>query len=287
VAVADELSFTKAADKLHLAQPSLARQVRNLEEELGIELFDRSNNRIQLTVEGSVFLASSRKVLTLCAEGVAAVQRMKQRDGNQLNIAYVANLHHGFLPATLEAFRKLFPDVELNLFDMTCTEQFQALRDRKIDIGFTGLPSAPSNSDLLFECATQDEILIALPTAHPFAKRARLTLTELSTQFFIGMSPKTHPALREWLRELCRGAGFAARILQEADGEPTAIKLVADGLGVAFLPKQVFALAHDGVVFLPLTPTLRRESAIAWLAASPSIPLKNYVQVLKDHSQCE
>ena len=233
VAVAEELSFTKAAQKLRLAQPSLTRQVRNLEDEIGVQLLDRSNNRVVLTEEGKLFLIDSKKLLAMCAQSVATVQRISRGETLDLNIGYVANIHYGLLPATLGAFRKLWPGVALNLFDMTRAEQFQALEDRKIDLGFVGLRPAPSGRILLSECVAHDTMLVALPIRHPLARQRKVTLAELAPLFFIGMSAKTHPGSREWLIEICHEAGFAGRILQEADGEATAIKFVADGLGVA------------------------------------------------------
>ncbi len=278
------MSFTKAAKKLRLAQPSLTRQVRNLEEEIGVRLLDRGNNRVTLTEEGQRFLFDSKKVLSMCADSVAAVQRMNRGESSQLNIGYVANLHYGLLPATLGAFRKLCPLVALNLFDMRSAEQFDALAGRKIDLGFVGLRPALSGHDLLSECVGHDTILAALPSHHPLAKKPKVKLADLAPQFFIGMSAKTHPGAREWLLETCQNAGFAAKILQETDGEPTAIKFVADGLGVALMPEQVTELLHEGVVFRPLSPPIRRESTIAWRADNSSKPLRDYIQIIKDLS---
>ena len=284
VAVAEELSFTRAAEKLRLAQPSLTRQVRNLEEEIGVQLLDRSNNRVLLTEEGQLFFFDAKKLLANCAESVAAVQRKKRGESLDLNIGYVANIHYGLLPATLGAFRKLCPGVALNLFDMTSAEQFVALDLRKIDLGFVGLAPALSGHTLLSECVAQDTMLVALPTRHPLAKKRRIALAELAPQFFIGMSARTHPGAREWLTETCLGAGFHGRILQEADSEPAVIKFVADALGVALLPEQVAGLPHEGVVFRPFTPPLRRESTIAWRADNLSKPLKDYIRIVKDLS---
>jgi DNA-binding transcriptional LysR family regulator len=284
VAVAEDLSFTKAAEKLRLAQPSLTRQVRNLEDEMGVRLLDRTNNRVALTEEGRRFLFDSRKLLAMCAESVAAVQRMSRGENSQLDIGYVANIHYGLLPATLGAFRKLCPGVALNLFDMSSAEQFEALEGRKIDLGFVGLRPARSGHDMLSECVAHDTILVALPAHHPLAKKAKIKLAELAPQFFIGMSARTHPGAREWLLEICRDAGFAGRILQEADGEPTAIRFVADGLGVAFIPEQVAGMPHEGVALRPLTPPLLRESTIAWRADNPSKPLMDYIRIVKDLS---
>lgn len=285
IAVAEALSFTKAAQRLRLAQPSLTRQVRNLENEIGVQLLDRSNNRVALTEAGRLFLFDSKKLLVMCAESVTAAQRMSRGESSHLNIGYGANIHYGLLPATLAAFRKLCPQVALNLFDMTSAEQFHALESRKIDLGFVGLSPALSGHDFLSECVTHDTILAVLPADHPLAKAAKVKLADLASQFFIAMSAKGHPGAREWLIETCKGAGFAPRILQEADGELTVIKFVADGLGVALMPDQITALPHEDVVFRPLAPPLRRESTMAWRADNPSAALQEYIQIVKDLSR--
>ncbi|CAN5330411.1 LysR substrate-binding domain-containing protein [soil metagenome] len=284
VAVAEALSFTKAAARLRLAQPSLTRQVRNLEDEIGVRLLDRASSRITLTEEGRRFLFDSKRLLAMGDEMVAAVQRMREGESAQLNVGYVANIHYGLLPATLGAFRKLCPSVAINLFDMTSAEQFQALTGHKIDLGFVGL-RPPSSHDLLSDCVAYDTILIALPPRHPLARKTKVKLAELSSQFFIGMSPKTHPGAREWLLDICQRAGFAGKILQEADTDPTAIRFVADGLGVALVPEQIKGLTHEGVVFRPLSPPLRRESTIAWRADNAARPLADYIQIVRDLSQ--
>ena len=213
IAVAEALSFTKAAQKLRLAQPSLTRQVRNLEEEIGVRLLNRANNRVALTEAGRVFLFDAKKVLTLCAESVATVQRMNRVESAELNIGYVANLHYGLLPATLGAFRKLCPGVALNLFDMTSAEQIRALDGHKIDLGFVGLRPESTGGDLLSECVAHDTIFVALPVRHPLVKKPKIRLADLAPQFFISMSAKTQPGAREWLLETCQNAGFPAKIL--------------------------------------------------------------------------
>jgi DNA-binding transcriptional LysR family regulator len=284
VAVAEDLSFTKAAEKLRLAQPSLTRQVRNLEDEIEVKLLDRSNNRVTLTEAGRLFLFDSKKLLAQCAESVAAAQRMNRGESSDLNIGYVANIHYGLLPATLGAFRKLHPGVALNLFDMTSAEQFLALDCRKIDLGFVGLPPVLSGHALLSECVAHDSMLVALPSRHPLAKNPKLKLADLAPQFFIVMSAKTQPGAREWLVKTCQDAGFAGMILQEADSEPMMIHFVADGLGVALLPEQVTGLPHEGVVFRPLSPPLLRESTIAWRADNRSKPLQDYILIVKELS---
>jgi DNA-binding transcriptional LysR family regulator len=284
IAVAEALSFTKAAKKLRLAQPSLTRQVRNLEDEIGVLLLNRAHHPVTLTNEGRAFFADAKRLLAMCEDSVAAVRRMHRGESHQLNIGYVANLHYGLLPATLGAFRKLCPGIALNLFDMRSAEQLRALESRQIDLGFIGLPPPPGLQHLHSERVALDTILVALPERHPLGKKTSVKLVDLATQFFIGMSALAHPGAREWLLETCRLAGFTAKILQEADTEPTALKFVADGLGMARLPEQITELPHEGVVFRPLAPPLLRASTIAWLPENTSQPLQDYIQIVKDLS---
>src|SRR6266853_951070 len=207
VAVADALNFTKAAALLHLAQPSLTRQIHNLEEEIGVRLLNRSKSRVALTEEGRSFLVDARRILALASESILAVQRLGRGDTGQLNIAYLSNFDFELLPETLGAFRQTFPHIALNLFDMTPSEQFRALETRKIDLGFVGLRPPAANKDLQSESIARDKTVAVLPVKHALARKRRLSLGELETMFFVGMSEKTHPGFRDWLNGTCQPAG--------------------------------------------------------------------------------
>ena len=285
IAVAEELSFTKAAQKIRLAQPSLTRQIRNLEEEIGVRLINRSHNQVALTEEGKRFHFDAKKMLAMCAESIVAVQQMSHGESNPLNIGYVANLHYSLLPATLGAFRKLYPTVALNLFDMTRSEQYLALESHRIDLGFVGLPPNLSDHNLLSESVAHDTIVVAVQAGHPLVTKPHIMLVDLRPMFFISMSDQTHPGDKKWLLETCQGAGFSGSILQEAGDETTALRFVAHGLGVSLVPAQLAALPHEGVAFLPLFPALTRASNIAWRADNLSKPLKDYIQIVKSISR--
>ena len=285
VAVAEALSFTKAAQRLRLAQPSLTRQVRNLEEEIGVRLLDRSKNQIAMTEEGRMFFLDAKKILAACAETIAAVQEIGRSGRRQLNIGYTADTHFKVLPATLAAFRKLYPEVALNLFDMTRAEQLDALESRRIDLGFVGVSPLPPGHNLSSKCIAHDTIFAALAQNDPLSNKAELKLPDLSTQFFICMSAKTGPGDCEWVVQTCRSAGFAARILQEALDGLSAVRFVRDGLGVALVPEQITELPHEGVVFRSLLPPLRREATIAWRMGDTSEALTAYIKITSELSR--
>src|SRR5438270_9920297 len=184
VAVAEALNFTKAAAQLRLAQPSLTRQIHNLEEEIGVRLLNRTKSHVALTEEGRSFLADARRVLTLADESVLSVQRLSRGETGQLNIGYVASFNFELLPMSLQLFRESFPHAALNLFDMNPAEQFRALEARKIDLGFVGLRPSQTSTDLQWESVGRHKTVVALPTRHPLSRRRQVQLAELKSMFF-------------------------------------------------------------------------------------------------------
>jgi len=281
VAVADELSFTRAAKKLHTSQPSLTQQIKPLEQELGVRLLNRIKGRISITESGKGFLEDSRRVLALSEDSVRAVRHFNRNEARQLKIGYVASLHYHLLPATLAAFQRAYPEVALNLFDMTCGQQLEALATDKIDLGFIGLRESLAGTNLQAEAIAHYEILVALPKAHPLSKKPKINLKELESHFFVGMSERNYPGWGEWMRRTVSQAGFTPRTLQEADGPLAVLAFVAAGLGAALLPEQIKLLAHPGVAFRPLKPVVKVESCIAWRSDNTSKPLDRYVEILK------
>ena len=284
VAVAEELNFTRAAEKLHLAQPSLTRQIHNLEEELGVKLFDRTRNQVSLTAEGRRFLADAQRLVALSLESVKAVQRFSRGESAQLNLGYLFKFNFDLLPTTLATFYRACPEISVNLFDMSPAEQLRALEARKIDLGFVGLrpPAANKNMATLdWECIAHHNAVAVLPARHPLAKKSKIKLTDLKTVFFVAMSEESHPGSRAWLSELCRRAGFTPRILQDVDLESGLMTFVAEGLGVTLAREQIKNLPHPGVVFRPLTAAAKADYWIAWHRENRSRALGQYINIVK------
>ena len=281
VGVAEALSFTRAAAKLHTAQPSLTRQIKDLEEELGVRLLNRTKQQVTLTDEGRSFLADAKRVLALAAETVESVRRLHSGEARALNVGYVSNLFYELLPKTLALFHKSFPGVSVNLFDLSCGEQFRALEDGKLDLGFVGLHEPIARRGLEFRTIASYETVAALPKDNALVGEATVELKALSPMFFIGMSEASYPFYREWLTKTCARAGFTPKVLQVVDLERTMIHAVAAGLGVAIVPKQLERLEHENVVFRPLNPTVATEGCVAWRNENPSAALQAYVRIVE------
>ena len=284
VAVAEELNFTRAAGKLRLAQPSLTRQIHNLEAELGVRLLDRGRNQVSLTEEGRRFLVDARRLVALSLESVKAVQRFSRGESGQLNLGYLFKFNFDLLPATLATFYQTRPEIAVNLFDMSPAEQLRALEARKIDLGFVGLrpPGTLKNmAALAWECVARHNVIVVLPARHPLAKESKIRLSDLKSLFFVAMSEQTHPGSRDWLTGLCQQAGFTPRILQDVELESGLMTFVAEGLGVTLAREQIKNIPHRGVVFRPLAVAAKAEYWIAWHCENRSKALSQYIEVLK------
>jgi len=284
VAVAETLSFTKGAKKLRLAQPSLTRQIKDLEEEIGVRLLDRTKREVNLTEEGKSFLADAKGVLAHSTEIIQSVQRLRRHATTAFNIGYVADLFYSSLPITLAALQRSLPTVSINLFDMTRGAQFRALEEGKIDLGFVGLRESIEERGLQFRSVASHKTVAALAKSNQLAKKTIIELRDLKPIFFIGMSERAYPGYRQWLTTTCQQVGFMPRVLQDADIERTVIRAVAAGLGVALLPEHVKKLSHEDVVFRPLAPTVMTESCVAWNGENTSIALRAYLKIVKEQS---
>lgn len=248
VAVAEELHFGRAAARLHIAQPPLSRQIRDLEREVGTPLFERVARGVVPTAAGRAFLVEARLTLAQAERALRGARRAAQGETGRLRVGFVeAATSSGLLPDVLGFFRLHLPNVGLSLFEMRSSQQEEALRDDRIDVGL--LHDVPADADrwLSVEPVYEDPIVVALSSAHPAAKRARLTLADLAGESFVLFPRETAPTLYDELIARCRAAGFSPRVVQEAFAWHTATALVAAEVGVAFVPRS-FARHGDPTV---------------------------------------
>lgn len=285
IAVAEELSYTRAAKKLRLSQPSLSRQIQSLEDELGVRLLVRDKVRVALTEEGVSFFSDAKRLVEQSLESIRAIQNFGKAKADRLNLGYSFKFNHVLLPATLAACYSHFPEITLSLFDMTPAEQIHALEDRKIDIGFIGLRPPvlrKSNAQLSWECIARHKIVVVLPADHALAKKEKIYMIDLKPEFFVTMSESTHPGAHGWLRELCREAGFNPKILQDVSQESGIMEFVREGLGVTIAREHIKKLPQRGVVFRALSNAGKADYWITWRSDNGSHALAKFIQLVKD-----
>ena len=204
VAAAEELSFRRAAERLHVSQPALSVQIAQLEDELGATLLDRDRHHVALTAAGKVFLDRARRLLHAADEAVRAAGRAARGETGRLAIGFIAQLSYEWLPTVLRSFRKRYPDVEINLTELTPTRQIEGLVDRQLDLGIIGLGLPTPHDELEVAVMSREGLVVALPLDHPMANRRRVALRELAKEKFIFTARVDAPAFNPWLLALCQ-----------------------------------------------------------------------------------
>jgi DNA-binding transcriptional LysR family regulator len=247
IAVAEELHFGRAAERLFISQPPLSQQIQQLERELGFLLFNRTQRRVELTAAGQLFLDEARETLSGLEKAVAASRRVARGEVGWLGIGFVGTATYEFLPAVLCEFRAHYPDVELVLRELVSAKQAQALRDRRIHVGLAR--PAAAEEGIVSEALYQEPLLVALPTRHPLAVWERLTLVALAAEPFILFPRHPKPSYADFIVSLCEQAGFTPQVVQETAEIHTAISLVAAGLGVTLVPASVQSVHREGIAY--------------------------------------
>jgi DNA-binding transcriptional LysR family regulator len=251
IAVAEELHFRRAAERLHISQPPLSQQIKQLESELGVQLLERSSRRVELTDAGQTFLGEARAVLAAVDRSVNRVQRTARGELGWLRLGFVASAVADVLPPLLERFRATTPDVEFELRELNTEQQVQALASDVIDLGIArDLQRGERFEQTLLRT---EPLLAVLPSSHRLADRSGIGLVDLADDDFIALPRARVPRLHDRLLSLCRAAGFNPNLAQEAVQFPTILSLVAASIGVAVVPASVQGFRTEGVVYLPLS----------------------------------
>lgn len=283
-AVADEKHFGRAAHKLHMAQPPLSQQIKQLEDELGVTLLRRTTRRVDLTPAGEAYLARVRAILqAVDAAGDEAVRIGNGLEG-RLVIGCVGSATYSLLPALARSLREQLPGVDFAFRgEMLSPEQLDALRDGSIDLAllrpFTDLTQS---TDVALTPLREEKYVVALPEGHRLAGRNRVRVADLQGEDLIVHSGHGRSAMYDAVTTLCRDAGFDPTIRHEVAETSTLVTFVAAALGVAVVPEPVSALVVAGTVYRPLASRARMELIAATRADDESALLVRTLRVLAD-----
>ena len=247
LAVAETGHVGRAAVKLHISQPPLTRHIQQLEEALGVKLFDRTARGMVLTAAGQQFVAEARNILELSAQAVERATLAGRGEIGRIDIGIFGSAVFDQIPRILQAFRHDLPGVCIALHSMGRAEQIEALRQQRISIGFNRLLQA--EADLEVELVQQEALYLAAMTDSPAFERHPLRLVDLADEDFIVYPAAPRPSFIDHFQDLCRRAGFEPRIVQEVGDTATGIALVAGGFGSCIVPESVTRLRVPGVRF--------------------------------------
>ncbi|MEI2416336.1 LysR substrate-binding domain-containing protein [Orrella sp. JC864] len=237
--LAEELNFTRAAERLHMSQPPLSMQIAQLERELGVKLFVRGNRRVALTEAGQAFLSDVRTVLARVKDATARVRAVDAGQAGRVEVGLSGSHFLGPVPHLIAHYTRTHPQVSILLNEMNPASQIDALRERRIDVSISR--TAVDDQDLCSIPIWPDPLVAALPARHRLASRRRLALAELAEEPFVMLRLDTS-AFAGRLYELCLRAGVRPRVVQTVAEIPAQLALVGAGLGVALVP--VSTVAH-------------------------------------------
>jgi DNA-binding transcriptional LysR family regulator len=254
IAVAEELHFTRAAERLHIGQPPLSHAIQVLEADVGARLLERTKRWVRLTEAGKLFLADARRILALAEQAAETARRAERGEAGELRIGFTYSTPLTPLFAeVINRYRQEFPLVTLTLHEMATLRQLDAIGERTLDLGFIRPPEVALPPAIKLTGLREDPLVVVLPTGHALAAQSEIAIRELEDESFVMYPPGAGTGIYPQIYRLCRAAGFTPRIGQTAGEASTIIGLVAAGSGVTLLPASFDRIHMDGVCYRPIS----------------------------------
>jgi len=270
VAVAEEENVTRAAERLRVSQPPLSRQIRDLEEELGVELFERTARSVRLTDAGRIFLEEARAVLRRMEEAVAKARAAMKSPSGELAVGFAPSLTADLLPSALRRFRNAHPAIRVSLHDMSSEEMLRGLRGEKLALALMADQGRCLPKGLSARALRSQDFHVALPADHPLAVRKSLRMTDLRDLSLLGYSRSEYP---EYFRSVAGllhgkdpGKATPSPFAEEYESVSSLLAAVESGRGVALVSSGMGQLAGAGIVLRSLTP---KTTAVTLTAVWP------------------
>ena len=256
VAVAEAENVLRAAtQKLHVSQPAVSRQIRDLEDELGAQLFERTGKSVRLTEAGFLFLKEARAVLERTDEAVRSVRAFAQAGETELHVGYTPALRVQIVSPTLRAFQREMPKVHVKLHDWSNEKIVTGLRDGRLQLAFTVRPSKRGESrDLRFEELLREQVRLAVPPTHPFAQRRSVSLADAAKEAFVGLTREDFPDYNAYLAAIFAPVKNKPRVTEEHDSMTSVISAIEAGTGVGISMDALSYSFASRVKLVRLTP---------------------------------
>jgi DNA-binding transcriptional LysR family regulator len=275
MAVAEALSFRRAAEKLHLAQPALSTQIKSLEGELGVRLFDRTTRSVELTQAGRVLVEEARAVLAAAAQAERRVKRADEGVVGLLRLGIIAPTANAWLAEILRNFRQRFPGVQLSIFDLTTPEQLERLRANELDAGLLRPPV--SFPELEYKFVEESEYVLAVPSGHRLATKPRLHWRDFHDEPMVMGHPNMQHGYYDPFLAACAKAGAKPRPVQYTNDIQTKLWLISAGFGIAPSTATLADVKRPGLVFRKLPPGLPPvRTVLVWRKGNDTPVLANF-----------
>ncbi|HEX5304806.1 MAG TPA: LysR family transcriptional regulator [Dyella sp.] len=286
VAVCEELSFTRAARRLHLSQPPLSQQIQALEQDLGVRLLERTKRSVALTEPGRIFLDHARQILAKADEARTQVAAAAAGHSGLLRLAYTVSVSfHPSLPRVLLRYGQVAPNVRVELCELYSEPQFDALLEGDIDVGFVrDEPQRPIDAKALrMTVLDREPLLLALPSGHPLSGRSSLRMDEVADDAFVAQPRDVAATLHDRLVLLANKAGFQPQIRRHAQQVNGMLAMVAAGLGLALVPATMRTVRLAGLTYVPVEdPDAYMLLAVASRASDDSPALAQFLAVVAE-----
>ena len=282
IAVAEELHFGRAAERLYMAQPPLSHQIRRLEKELGVQLFERSTRSVRLTSAGESFLEPARDVLMGVDVAVRAARNAGKGEYGRVTVGFAGASSHESLPLLTRAVKAAHPGIELVMRGQTYANvALSRVADGSLDLGFVRLPVPQPG--VAARVIMNEELICALPANHKLSQQKRIPIESLADEPFVSFPPNSGSSVRDATVRICEGADFNPRIVQDAPDSYTILALVATGVGVTLTLTSCQHIQQNGLVYRPLVkPGPIMQTALAWRSDNPSAALRSVLAVAEE-----
>lgn len=278
IAVAEERHFGRAATRLHMAQPPLSQQIRQLEEQIGVKLLNRTTRRVDLTPAGQVLLDRGRHIVNDLAALEADVVQVGQGATGVLRVGFSGSATYGVMPHIARIAKQALPGLSLVLQGEMLTPAMETgLREGTLDAAFLRPPV--SSDEVSVRTVTSDQLIVALPSNSPLAVDRPIAVNELRDQNFITYGAES--VIHRMTTDMCRKAGFKQRVTQMVGETSTMLAFVAAGGGVAVMPSNVQSFRLDGVTYRQIENAPRVDLSVAWLRGNRSSLLQNFLDIVE------
>ncbi|HTX22027.1 MAG TPA: LysR substrate-binding domain-containing protein [Candidatus Aquilonibacter sp.] len=254
VAVAEAENVSRAALKLHVSQPGISRQIRDLEDEIGFQLFERGAKSLKLTEAGKTFLAEARAVLQRADDAVKTARAVAGGTNGELHVGYAPSPTVRILPQALRTFQEQFLNVRVALHDLSTEEMLAGLREGKLHVALMVEPGQKSLRELVFKLLARYSMCVAVAPKHPLAKLKSVTLAQLANETLIGYSRADYPDYHEGIKKVFAKIGHTPRVMGEHDGIASLIAAVESGGGFALVLSSFACMVGPRLKVIPLKP---------------------------------